>query len=93
MAADNVINPKEYLGKFYLDSLVHDPKMLDYIVELIGANRVAMGSDYPFPLGELEPGKLIKDMSFDDDTKLQLLSGSALEWLGMNKLDFEETRN
>ena len=88
VAADNVINPKEYLGKFYLDSLVHDPKMLDYIVELIGANRVALGSDYPFPLGELEPGKLINEMSFDNNTKELLLHGSALEWLGMNQEDF-----
>ncbi|MBN4072262.1 amidohydrolase family protein, partial [Flavobacteriales bacterium AH-315-E23] len=88
VAADNVINPKEYLGRFYLDSLVHDPRMLDYIVELIGSNRVALGTDYPFPLGELEPGKLIHEMPYDDQTKLQLLSGSALEWLGMAKEDF-----
>jgi aminocarboxymuconate-semialdehyde decarboxylase len=91
VAADNVINPKEYLGRFYLDSLVHDPKMLEYIVELIGANRVALGTDYPFPLGELEPGKLIREMAFDEATKLKLLSGSALEWLGMTRDDFAPT--
>ncbi|MBL4734373.1 MAG: amidohydrolase [Flavobacteriales bacterium] len=88
VAADNVINPKEYLGKFYLDSLVHDAKMLDYIVELIGANRVALGSDYPFPLGELEPGKLINEMPYGVEKKELLLNGSALEWLGMKKQDF-----
>ncbi|MBL4577923.1 MAG: amidohydrolase [Flavobacteriales bacterium] len=88
VAADNMINPKEYLGKFYLDSLVHDAKMLDYIVELIGANRVALGSDYPFPLGELEPGKLINEMPYGVEKKELLLNGSALEWLGMKKQDF-----
>ena len=84
-AIDNNVSPKEYLGKFWLDSLVHDPKMLDYIVELVGANRVSMGTDYPFPLGELVPGEMINQMPYDDAKKETLLSGSALEWLGMEK--------
>jgi aminocarboxymuconate-semialdehyde decarboxylase len=84
-AIDNNVSPKEYLGRFWLDSLVHDPKMLNYIVELVGANRVSMGTDYPFPLGELVPGEMIKQMPYDDAKKETLLSGSALEWLGMKK--------
>jgi aminocarboxymuconate-semialdehyde decarboxylase len=87
-AIDNNVSPKEYLGRFWLDSLVHDPKMLDYIVELVGANRVSMGTDYPFPLGELIPGEMIKQMPYDDAKKETLLSGSALEWLGMEKKFF-----
>lgn len=87
-AVDNAVNPKKYLGQFYLDGLVHDPKMLDYIVGLIGADRVALGTDYPFPLGELEPGQLIESMPFDVDTKEQLLSGTALDWLGLTKEQF-----
>lgn len=87
-AVDNPIAPKDYLGKFYLDSLVHSPEMLDYIVKLIGADKVCLGTDYPFPLGELQPGKLIHSMNYDDKTKEQLLSGSALEWLGLKKSDF-----
>ena len=87
-AIDNQVNPREYLGKFWLDSLVHDQKMLSYIVELWGANHVALGTDYPFPLGELEPGKLIKESSFNDEVKSQLLAGAALEWLGLSEEDF-----
>ncbi|WP_338791628.1 amidohydrolase family protein [Bernardetia sp. MNP-M8] len=87
-AVDNPIAPKDYLGKFYLDSLVHSPEMLDYIVKLIGADKVCLGTDYPFPLGELQPGKLIHSMNYDDKQKEQLLSGSALEWLGLKKSDF-----
>lgn len=87
-AVDNAVNPKKYLGQFYLDGLVHDPKMLDYIVGLIGADRVALGTDYPFPLGELEPGQLIESMPFDVDTKELLLSGTALDWLGLTKEQF-----
>jgi len=85
VAIHNNVNPKEYLGKFFVDSLVHDATMLDYIVKLIGTNRVALGSDYPFPLGEDVPGSLIDSMPYDDKTKELLCSGSALEWLNMKK--------
>ncbi|MDQ3051812.1 MAG: amidohydrolase [Bacteroidota bacterium] len=88
VAIDNNVNPRDYIGKFYFDSLVHDKDMLHYLVNLAGANRVALGSDYPFPLGETVPGSLIKSMDFDVATKEQLLSGTALEWLGMDKNHF-----
>lgn len=86
-ATDKKLNPRSYLGKFYLDSLVHDPRMFKYLIELVGVGKIALGSDYPFPLGEAEPGKLIETMhELDDKTKKQLLSGTALEWLGKNSL-------
>jgi aminocarboxymuconate-semialdehyde decarboxylase len=85
VAVDNNINPREYLGKFWIDSLVHDPVMLDFVVGMFGANRIALGTDYPFPLGELQPGKLIKESPYEQDVKELLLHGSALEWLNMKK--------
>ena len=88
VAINNKDNPRKYLGKFYLDSLVHDPMMLDLIINLIGADKVALGTDYPFPLGELSPGKLIDSMPYDDIIKERLFSGSALEWLGLTKEQF-----
>jgi aminocarboxymuconate-semialdehyde decarboxylase len=88
VAIHNNRNPRDYIGKFWIDSLVHDPKVLDFIVDMFGPNRIALGSDYPFPLGENIPGKMIKDSSYDDSVKELLLSGAALEWLGMKKQDF-----
>lgn len=88
-AVDNPENPRNYLGKIYFDSLVHEPAMLDYLVKLAGAERIALGSDYPFPLGESEPGKLIDSMPYDDEVKAMLLSGSALSWLGLERSYFE----
>lgn len=85
VAVDNIHNPKKYLGQFWLDSLVHDPKMLEIVVDLVGANRVTLGTDYPFPLGEDQPGELIKTSKFDNRTKEILLGDSALEWLNMDK--------
>ena len=88
VAVDNPHSPKKYLNSFYLDTLVHDERMLHYLIELMGAEKLAMGSDYPFPLGEHAPGKLIEEMDLADSIKERLLSGTALEWLGMEKEKF-----
>ena len=90
-AIDNNVNPKEYLGKFWLDSLVHDQEMLNYVVGLVGSKRVALGTDYPFPLGELQPGKLIRSSSLSDSVKEDLLSRAALEWLNLGEANFEHS--
>jgi aminocarboxymuconate-semialdehyde decarboxylase len=88
-AVDNTVPPKDYLGRFYVDSLVHDADALRYLVRLIGAERVALGSDYPFPLGEAVPGKLIESIDeFDAATKERLLSGTALEFLAVARERF-----
>jgi len=82
-AVDNPVAPVSYLGKFYLDSLTHDREMLDYIIKLFGEDKIALGTDYPFPLGELEPGKLIESLPYDDILKKKLLADNAMKWLGM----------
>lgn len=92
-AIDNPINPKNYLDKIYLDSLVHDQMMLDYLIQLMGAERIALGSDYPFPLGEEIPGELIESMKYDEETTQRLLSGTALEWLNLKKEVFWGTKH
>tara|TARA_B110000238_G_scaffold75763_1_gene83492 strand:- start:42 stop:1058 length:1017 start_codon:yes stop_codon:yes gene_type:complete len=87
-AIDNKVNPRDYLGNFYLDSLVHEPKMLEFIVDMMGEDKICLGTDYPFPLGELEPGKLINEMNYTNAKKAKLLAENALNWLGINKEDF-----
>ena len=59
--------------------------MLDYILNLFGPDYIALGSDYPFPLGEDRPGELIKSMPYSNEVKEKLLSGAALNWLGKKK--------
>ncbi len=82
-AIDNAVNPRSYVGKFYVDSLVHDPLALRYLLDVLGEHSVALGSDYPFPLGEDEPGKLIASMpGLSEMTRQRLLSENALRWLG-----------
>ena len=88
VAVDNPHNPRKYLKQIYLDTLVHEPGVLDFIVNLMGHERLALGTDYPFPLGELQPGQLIESMPYTDDQKQLLLSGTALEWLNLPSTQF-----
>jgi aminocarboxymuconate-semialdehyde decarboxylase len=91
-ATNNRTNPRGYLAHdgvpahFYVDSLVHDPDALHLLLKLFGAQRVALGSDYPFPLGEAQPGRLIESMEeLSAPEKEQVLSLTALEFLGLNR--------
>ena len=99
VATQSKRNPKSYFVRtddrgeitpahFYVDSLVHDPDALQMLLKLFGAGRVALGSDYPFPLGEERPGALIDsiaNLSLKDKTLL--LSGTAREFLALNSTE------
>ncbi|MCA1659467.1 MAG: amidohydrolase [Verrucomicrobiaceae bacterium] len=91
VAVDNKNNPRSYLAqadrpaRFYVDSLVHDADALRLLIKLFGAQRVALGSDYPFPLGEAQPGTLIESIEgLSAEEKSRLLSGTAQEFLGLS---------
>ncbi len=82
-AIDNNVNPRTYLGNFWIDSLVHDLSALQYLLTLIGEEKICLGSDYPFPLGESQPGKLIEEMKCSNEVKEKLLNTNAKQWLGI----------
>lgn len=64
-------NLRKYLGRIFTDSLVHDKDALELLVKVIGEGQVMLGTDYPFPLGELDCGKLIEGMdTFDHSLKV-----------------------
>lgn len=85
---DNLHGPRKYLNQMYFDSLVHKPSSLDFLIDLVGSDRVMLGSDYPFPLGEAEPGQLIDSMNYDESVKEMLLNEAALNWLGIETSRF-----
>jgi len=80
--------PLQYLERIYADSLVHDIDTLKFLIKKMGSDHIMLGSDYPFPLGEHEPGKMIEESDLDDDTKERILSGNALAFLGCRKEDY-----
>jgi aminocarboxymuconate-semialdehyde decarboxylase len=89
-AVDNATNPRDYVRRFYVDSLVHDPAALRFLLELFGPERIALGTDYPFPLGEDSPGALIRSLpELTAEARARLLHGTALEWLGRRLEDFQ----
>ena len=81
VAIDNANNPREYIGKFWIDSLVHDAKTLHLIMDIMGEDKICLGSDYPFPLGEHHPGKLIEQMDFSKPVADKLLYKNTQDWL------------
>jgi aminocarboxymuconate-semialdehyde decarboxylase len=80
---DNIINPRDYLGNFWVDSLVHDQSAFHYLINSVGEDKICLGSDYPFPLGEHRPGELIESLKLANEIEEKLLYKNALEWLGI----------
>lgn len=90
VAVDNPINPKNYIGKFWIDSLVHDRKAFEYLLDLIGDDKICLGSDYPFPLGEHKPGKMIEKIDMGKKITRKLLYRNAMDWLDLDKKSLPE---
>ncbi|HEX3821446.1 MAG TPA: tryptophan 2,3-dioxygenase family protein [Candidatus Sulfotelmatobacter sp.] len=77
--------PRQYLNRFSVDSAVFDPLALQFLVDTMGADRVMLGSDYPFPLGEHPIGGLICTSHLPARAKTQMLGENALQFLGLEK--------
>jgi aminocarboxymuconate-semialdehyde decarboxylase len=88
VATDNSRNPREYFGRLWFDSCVHDDAALRYLLEVAGVDKVMLGTDYPFPLGEQEPGSGIAALGLPPEQQARLYHGAALDWLGLNAARF-----
>ncbi|MFT6761197.1 MAG: aminocarboxymuconate-semialdehyde decarboxylase [Psychroserpens sp.] len=88
VAIDSDINPRESLGKFWVDCITHDTQALEYIIDKVGSEKVCLGSDYPFPLGDLEIGKFIEGMNLPENQLSDIYADSALSWLALDKKQY-----
>lgn len=84
VAIDNKKSPRQYVGKFWVDSLVHEEHAFNFLLAIIGADKICVGSDYPFPLGEHRPGEMIERMQLEKNLQEKLFEKNALSWLGIN---------
>lgn len=75
--------PSFYLNRFSVDSAVFDQRTLSFLVQTMGADRVMLGSDYPFPLGEERVGSLIRKSDLAQCAKSALLGSNATRFLGL----------
>jgi aminocarboxymuconate-semialdehyde decarboxylase len=82
--ADSPKPPSEYVRRFYVDSAVFDPRALRLLVEVMGADRVMLGTDFPFPLGEQQPGSSVRDCAeLTAEQRELILGGNAAEFFGI----------
>lgn len=76
--------PSSYTRRFFVDSAVFDHGALRLLTEVMGSDRIMLGSDYPFPLGEPLPGELINSAEFlSEDERARMLAGNATDFFGL----------
>ncbi len=79
--------PSHYLDRFSVDSAVFDPRAIRLLTDVMGPERVMLGSDYPYPLGEQEVGKLIRETpGYSQGETVSMLGANATEWLGLGNV-------
>jgi aminocarboxymuconate-semialdehyde decarboxylase len=72
-----IADPAEGLALLYTDSILHDPRVLRFVVEMIGADRVMMGSDMPFPIGDETPAKIVAAAGLKPEQVASITGGLA----------------
>lgn len=78
--------PSHYRDRFLVDTVVFEEAPLRLLVDTLGADRVMVGSDYPYPLGERPAGALVRRASFLTEAERDLLlCGNASTWLGLDR--------
>ena len=75
--ADGAALPSGYLRRFHYDTLVQFPPALAYLVSVVGEDRVVLGSDHPFWMGDPEPRRVVEDAALSDAARAAILGGNA----------------
>jgi aminocarboxymuconate-semialdehyde decarboxylase len=78
-----VESPDASLRRFFYDSVVHDPGLLRAMVETVGPDRVVLGSDHPFDMGDLRPADTVRAANLEPDDEAAVLGGNAAALLGV----------
>jgi aminocarboxymuconate-semialdehyde decarboxylase len=80
---DTAVPPKEALGRLYFDTVLHDPAPLRYLIDLVGADHVVVGTDYPFEAGDLNPLATLDGVAgLTSDQRALITSGNVARLLG-----------
>jgi aminocarboxymuconate-semialdehyde decarboxylase len=75
-------SPEDSIRRFYFDTVTHDAALLRALVEFAGADRVLLGSDYPFDMGLERPADAVREAGLDPADEEQILGGNAVRLLG-----------
>mgnify|MGYP000365616235 FL=1 len=83
LSPDSVADPLEQMRALYYDTILHDPEALRFLADKVGAERLLMGSDKPFPIGDFEPMKVVANAGFSQGEQDRINGGLAVELLGL----------
>lgn len=78
-------DPEEGLRRCYFDSLVFQPEALKFLCDKVGADRIMLGSDYPFPIGDPAPVKVVQECDLTAAEKQKILCDTAAEMFGIQR--------
>jgi aminocarboxymuconate-semialdehyde decarboxylase len=76
--------PSAYVDRFFVDSIVYDSRMLEYMVEVLGEDQILLGSDFPFDIAEKEIGSVVRNADLSERTKQKILGDNVVRFLGMD---------
>lgn len=80
-------DPEEGFARLLFDSVVFDPAALCYLHEKSASGAIMLGSDYPFPIGDPEPMRVVIEAAcLGDDERRSILGGAAREALGLGRV-------
>lgn len=80
---DKLGDPDAALAAMYYDTIVQDTRTLRYLADVVGAGRIMMGSDMPFPIGDLAPLKIVAETAFTDAERASINGGLAAKLFGL----------
>ena len=75
--------PSELLRRFFYDTIVHSPEALRFLTERVGHDRVVLGSDQPFPMGDPDPVGTVAAAGFSEEVRAAILRGNAARLIGL----------
>ena len=78
-----VADPVEAIGRLYVDTILHDARVLQFVIAMLGTDRLMMGSDSPFPIGDLEPMKIVAAAGLRPDRVAAVNGGLARKVFGI----------
>jgi len=83
LVSNGVFDPAAGFQRLYFDSVVFEAAALRYLLEVAGAERVMLGSDYPFPIQDLRPVRVVKEAALDERHAEAILGGNARRVFGL----------
>ena len=74
--------PEASLKRFYFDTVVHAPALLQTLIDFAGSDHVMVGSDYPFDMGVAKPADIVRELALPASEEEKILSGNAQRLMG-----------